>query len=264
MSEELFEQLARLRVPPSAQPWPSAGISLDLASALVPGLLDDPWRFLATRGARMRVLGGSLPGEERVFCTADRGPQWFARGHTLYWMTAEDGVGELRTALAELCPRWGHMQGHAGIFVSPAAACSAWHFDALDNVSIQLTGTKRWRLSDSPRVEYPTGNYGVGEAVPTSLAWCRRELETVACIEPRADVVLGPGDALFVPAGCWHEVSNLDEMSISLSFGMTSPSRSDVVVEAVRQLLDHSRYWRAPADRSPAELCAALREWLPR
>ena len=262
MNSGLIKQLVAVASARAERPWSSGRVDLGHARALVPGLVDDPWGFFAARGARLRVLGGSLPGEERVFCAPELGARWLERGHTLYWMTAEVGVPELRDALEGLGEEWGFTGGHAGIFVSPPRAVSTWHFDVLHNLNVQLQGCKRWRMGEHPRMNHPAGNYGIGEHVPPSLEYCREQLEALEGIEADAEIEISEGEVVHVPAGCWHEVHSAGAPSISLSLGMRSPSRKDVLVEVLRSVLDRSEFWREPTDRSPEALCEALREWL--
>ena len=75
-------------------------------------------------------------------------------------------------------------------------AGDAAHYDPVDNVVGQFCGSKRWRLW-RPASGEPTGT-------------------------PDYDVVVAPGDALFVPRGWWHRVDSLPcatgAVSVSLWF----------------------------------------------
>lgn len=80
-----------------------------------------------------------------------------------------------------------------------SSACIAWtstegfgvHWDDHDTIVVQLDGAKRWRI------------YGTTRPYPLY-----RDIEDPgeAPTEPVADLVLHPGDVLYVPRGAWHAV----------------------------------------------------------
>lgn len=88
------------------------------------------------------------------------------------------------------------------------------HWDDHDAFVIQVAGRKRWRLHGFTRraplqrdVELPEKPEG----------------------EPLEDFILEDGDALYVPRGCWHDVSAIGEQSLHLTIGFTRATGVDLV-----------------------------------
>ncbi len=126
------------------------------------------------------------------------------------------------------------------------------HWDDHDVVVVQLRGAKRWRL------------YGPTRTAPT---W--RDIETPAepTGEPIADLVLTPGDVLYLPRGWWHAVTaDQGTESLHLTFGLVAHTGADLLAWTVDQLraktalrLDVPRF--APQDDQAAYI-ADLRQAL--
>lgn len=102
-------------------------------------------------------------------------------------------------------------------WIGPAGARTGLHYDYLDNLAVQVIGSKRWWLARPGAVER------LGAVSDKYDAWAvlsRLDARTLAERDgPSGDfftVDLHPGDVLHVPAGWWHEVTNL---SASLLFG---------------------------------------------
>jgi hypothetical protein len=95
-------------------------------------------------------------------------------------------------------------------WVGPAGARTGAHFDHLDNVAVQILGTKRWLLARPGTVERMGAVSSKYDPWATLAA---TGLEALAAQSSTpgdfliADV--GPGDVLYLPAGWWHEVRNL-------------------------------------------------------
>ncbi|MBT2467071.1 cupin-like domain-containing protein [Streptomyces sp. ISL-66] len=96
------------------------------------------------------------------------------------------------------------------------------HWDDHDVVVVQVHGSKRWRL------------YGATREAPTF-----RDVETPEKPEgdPVADVVLAPGDVLYLPRGWWHAVTaDQGTESLHLTFGLVSHTGADLLHWVVDQL----------------------------
>mmetsp|Transcript_6758 Transcript_6758/g.25412 ORF Transcript_6758/g.25412 Transcript_6758/m.25412 type:complete len:477 (+) Transcript_6758:61-1491(+) len=84
-------------------------------------------------------------------------------------------------------------------------------------MSLQLSGTKRWRLSvmDERTAPFLAMIYKDGDVYERSEAW-----------QPQFNLTLKPGEALFFPPGFIHETLNLgeaDSCSASVTFQFTEP-----------------------------------------
>jgi len=106
------------------------------------------------------------------------------------------------------------------LWVSTAGTVSDLHFDLAHNLFVQLAGEKRVTLARR-RDSLFVGPRGPFASIPNGAAidpeqpdYERFPLARWARFE---SFVLGPGDALVIPAGVWHHVRSLSE-SISVNF----------------------------------------------
>jgi len=102
-------------------------------------------------------------------------------------------------------------------WIGPARARTGLHCDRLDNVAMLVAGRKRFHLAPPHALRVPGDLSDKHDRWATLARIPFRELaargEGPAALQA---VDLLPGDALYVPAGWWHEVVNL-EASILLS-----------------------------------------------
>jgi ribosomal protein L16 Arg81 hydroxylase/predicted enzyme related to lactoylglutathione lyase len=146
------------------------------------------------------------------------------------------------------------------------------HFDAQVVTTLQIGGSKRWRVSPTPGVPFPTANAFLDQAgtiryngrAPGSLApWERPEVDRAAFVE----VVLRPGDVLCLPAGTWHEAKAVGGSSLALNFSFAPVDVAALLVDLVQPDLNAHHDWRSglaggePLDqlaRRAEELAGAL------
>lgn len=134
-----------------------------------------------------------------------------------FYMVANNRVLE-RTALrallddvtlpAELLEGNG-ASGGAALWLGPAGTVTPLHHDTSNILFCQVRGRKRYRLiapHEHAPLEHAHAMYAVADADAVAAAG--------ALVK---DVVLAPGEALFIPVGHWHEVCALDA-SISIAF----------------------------------------------
>ncbi|WP_394825918.1 JmjC domain-containing protein [Pendulispora albinea] len=160
-------------------------------------------------------------------------------------------------------------------FCNRAHARTLVHFDSMDNVIVQLTGSKTWRLGPNTFAPAPLRNW-------TPLDPVAPEMRPYAPGAPPKDVdttvsyTMEPGALLHVPRGYWHETVS-EEESVSVHVVVTPPIWLDVVVRALIGELARDERWRRsdygiglddPSSRERAgELLASLREkvaqWVP-
>ncbi|WP_328764274.1 JmjC domain-containing protein [Streptomyces sp. NBC_00272] len=96
------------------------------------------------------------------------------------------------------------------------------HWDDHDVVVVQVHGSKRWRLYGSTR-EAPTFRDVESPERPGG--------------DPVADIVLAPGDVLYLPRGWWHAVTaDQGTESLHLTFGMVPHTGADLMLWVVDQL----------------------------
>lgn len=107
------------------------------------------------------------------------------------------------------------MANHTHLWFGPSGSITPLHHDTMNLILTQLYGRKRIWLIPSYQLPRVYNNVGVFSPVDVeNLDYIRFPLlRDVKIIE----VVLEPGEALFIPVGWWHQVRSLD-ISISVSF----------------------------------------------
>ena len=105
------------------------------------------------------------------------------------------------------------------IFWSQAGAAAPVHHDEIDVIVLQITGSKRWFISQEPAT-LPNTWKGIGEGPPPLGRYSTYDVE--------------PGDLLYVPRGTAHTVQSTSE-SIHLSIGFVPVT----VRDSLNAVLDH-------------------------
>ncbi|MAP48565.1 MAG: hypothetical protein CMH90_03695 [Oceanicaulis sp.] len=97
------------------------------------------------------------------------------------------------------------------------------HYDNHDVLVLQVEGRKRWRLYDAP--------------VGTPYRGERFTPGRFAQTEPRQELVLEPGDVLYVPRGLMHDAVNEgdDQASLHITTGLLAKTWADFLLEAVSE-----------------------------
>ena len=121
------------------------------------------------------------------------------------------------------CCSVGSLQ-HVNAWLGPAGTVTPLHFDSYDNVLTQACGYKRVRLypaSQTPNL-YVKAAGGDGLDAQGNVSAVDIEAPDLARFPDFAkaegcEAVIGPGDGLFIPAGCWHHVRSLST-AFSVSF----------------------------------------------
>lgn len=106
------------------------------------------------------------------------------------------------------------------IFASPVGGKTECHFDSNENFTIQLRGSKRWRMAPNSSVQDPVDRFTVSQHKSPIMALCyEEEFRSEPPLFEVADLV--PGSMLYVPRGYWHDVEAIDtsrsEASLSLN-----------------------------------------------
>lgn len=99
-------------------------------------------------------------------------------------------------------------------WMGPRGTITPFHHDLTNNLLVQIAGTKRVKLvsaAETPRMRNDRHCFSAwrGEDLPAGPGTAERP--------PVSEVLLQPGEALFLPIGCWHHVEALTP-TIGLSF----------------------------------------------
>lgn len=182
----------------------------------------------------------------------------FDRGVSLCLGGVHMVLPEVRAALDALVSTVGLSIGAAqcNAYVSPAGEGVPWHFDDREVLAVQLQGSKRWTLAPNREVLYPTMNFVLATGGPDpGDDLTRYGPARFAGPSPRDEHVhdMTPGAALFMPRGTWHRTAAA-EPSLSLTFGLFTPTALDILLEQTRAwCLPDARYRQPLALGSPAQ-----------
>jgi ribosomal protein L16 Arg81 hydroxylase len=182
----------------------------------------------------------------------------FRLGATLTWNSVEHILPAVRQLLYPFAREFA-ARADAVLFVTPAGHDGFDpHHDSTDSFVVQLAGTKRWRVWNTPRPRLGLAGPDPAEGLG----------------EPGLVQTLHPGDVLYVPHGTPHAAAAQDSISVHLSIGLEARPWRDHLRAVVDRLLADDEYREVPglaaghdearAARQLAGLIGALREQLGR
>jgi hypothetical protein len=178
----------------------------------------------------------------------------YERGKTVALMTMQ----QRWLPIAFLCRKlesFFHCPVHANLYLTPASAQGFdAHFDTHEVLVLQLEGHKHWRLYDPIR-KLPL----VGERFTTP----REQLG------PAREILLGPGDLLYIPRGHVHEAFTSEGASMHLTVGINVFRWADLLHEAVDAVARRHERFRESVPpgllcggEGPADVAERFRELL--
>jgi hypothetical protein len=162
-----------------------------------------------------RIVGGSV---QDGFIDGAKVRRWLDRGATLMLANLHEWHAPSQRLCRNLAERLS-TKASASIFYTPAGHQGLnVHRDDCHVLVIQLTGTKRWSLYDTPK---DPEDWTPGPVTPGSLT-------RPTPLELRA------GQALYVPEGQAHAAQSLEEPSMHLSITLREPRLRELVSLAVK------------------------------
>ncbi|WP_406014953.1 cupin domain-containing protein [Streptomyces sp. NBC_00984] len=200
---------------------------------------DDLNRIIATQRLEPPRLRLSLDGEMvplhryAIPTTNRRAVSWSRIQPAEFHAQLRDGASLVLDSVEKIHPAVGAAAEGLERFLGTSVQANAYaswtdregfglHWDDHDVVVVQVHGSKRWRL------------YGSTREAPTF-----RDVESPETPEgdPVADIVLSPGDVLYLPRGWWHAVTaDQGTESLHLTFGMVPHTGADLMIWVVDQL----------------------------
>ena len=201
-------------------------------------------------------IGDDNEEKKMEFIEARPGEVWknFREGCTIRLLCPHQYADSVQALLSLLELEWGCMVG-ANAYLTPPDASQGFapHYDDIEAFCLQLSGRKRWKV-------YPPFP---GEKLPrvSSRDYTEEDLKEV---EPIMDVVLSPGDMLYMPRGWIHQACTLEGYGKSKDEGHSlhltvSAMQQWAWVDLLEVLLPEALTAAANSETS-----AALREGLPR
>lgn len=190
--------------------------------------VDDLLSFSSLSTERVSVVSGGSSTASEAFAFPSglvdvaRLYQRFQEGGTVIINQVEAHHGPLaklcRSLEAEMSTRL-----QANCYLTPAGAKGfRSHYDSHDVLALQVSGSKQWRLFDTP-VELPhRGQHFAPEDVRDAA--CSQEFE------------LHPGDMCYLPRGVMHEAVANDEQSLHITLGILHTTWAELMIEAVARV----------------------------
>lgn len=267
-----------------------AGLSLESLLEATPTEQVHCW--LPTRDAQTTALQSFQVDEPRHAMSVHRaGGSLYFRApdelseHLIPSLTAELGMGHgafYRGTSADDKPN-GDIRGEIETFVSRKGHLTDWHFDFMENFTLQLSGTKTWKFkyANAPHpVRGCTPHFAESSVVeqqikvhrltkpdfefappPHSVASDGRQDEASSSQAPEeyVEIKLEAGSFMYFPEGIWHRVECAEEgqgplqghSCISINLSLFSAPWADTAADAVRQLLLRDDAWRSGMSKLP-------------
>ena len=151
----------------------------------------------------------------------------FAAGATIVLQGLHRSWPPLRAFTRRLVAELGH-PAQVNAYITPESARGFDpHYDVHDVFVLQVSGEKHWSVH-APVREHPRPDE----------PWSQRRaaVESRAREKPVIDVVLRPGDALYLPSGWLHSAVARSGTSIHLTVGVAALTGADVVRELAAEI----------------------------
>ena len=147
-------------------------------------------------------------------------------------------------------------RGEVEVFAGTLNHFTNWHTDFQDNFTLQLSGSKKWRLKQGI-VKHPlrgcTPHYSAPDAVESQIkasrltcpnfqfGWPENETLNNSIGEVK-EIIMKPGDMLYFPAGMWHSVETLEE-GISINISLMATTYASLVSSSLQHVLLKHEGW---------------------
>jgi Uncharacterized conserved protein len=203
-------------------------------------------RLIVAKGDTWKLRHGPLP---RQALPAVKQPRWtlLVQGLDLHVAEAHEMLSRFRfvpqARLDDLMISWASEGGGVGA-----------HMDNYDVFLIQVHGKRRWRIG-------PVADESLVPGMPLKL---------LANFEPTEDVVLEPGDMLYLPPRWGHDGIAVDGECMTCSVGFRVPCEHELARELLQrlpELMDEEEKGRLyrdpkqPATATPGQIPPALSDF---
>ncbi|GAA3032396.1 cupin-like domain-containing protein [Actinokineospora globicatena] len=116
----------------------------------------------------------------------------------------------------------------ANLWISHKGVFTQSHFDELENFNIALQGRKRFVLAPPGFWEYYPRSVRQGfgdksQAFDFDNVDAKKFPRLVAKLAERRELILEPGQMLYLPLGWWHQAESLEDMNINMNFWLKDP-----------------------------------------
>ena len=162
--------------------------------------------------------------------SGDQSEKCFEDGYTICASQLEIGHLGLRKYIQTLEGSLPGATFHFNGYLSPGGKGFGIHFDNHSVWILQIAGAKRWFFGDEPAVRYPITNcvYPIHRPY-IKFPWYMIQRPDEARLN---EVVLEPGDVLYLPAGVWHK-TQANGYSLSLTLAQEAIRTTQFLSETV-------------------------------
>ncbi len=207
-------------------------------------------RGLARTSLRMVKAGAAVRGQTaKNPLDSEAIREQFAAGATLVLQS----LHRIHPPLVRFCRRLAIDLGHrtqCNAYITPPGSQGfAAHYDTHDVFVLQVEGHKRWNVY-APVFALPL------KSQPSRLL--TDEPLVPADASPLLSVVLGPGDAMYLPRGFIHAAETTDDRSIHLTVGVMATTAYDVLRDVVALAADEPQFRQALPLGSPEQQLASV------
>ena len=194
--------------------------------------------------AELRVVRESVPIPTNIYVRQGRVDsaalsKLLDQGVSLVFNMLHEHVPALRRLCKNVARDTLEQIGAAAIVTSGRGGAAECHYDPQDLIILQIAGTKRWQVFNSPIVNPVSGSAARSPEGP-----------------PIFDQVLQPGDLLFLPAKYWHHCENGPHRSLHVSILFTPLNGRHLMNELVSQLSSDETFSRPLTRHSRPEALA--------
>jgi ribosomal protein L16 Arg81 hydroxylase len=175
-----------------------------------------------TRGGGAGAGVTDQAADDRILTELGGGSTLVLQGLHRTWPPLVDFATDLATEL-------GHPVQVNAYITPPENRGFAAHYDVHDVFVLQVAGHKRWHVHE-PVVRNPLPDQPWQQH--------RAAVASRAAEQPLIDVVLEPGDSLYLPRGYLHSADALGEISIHLTVGIHPVTRHHLVQQLIARARD--------------------------
>jgi hypothetical protein len=118
----------------------------------------------------------------------------------------------------------------ANLWISHKGVFTQNHFDEWENFNVALEGRKRFVMAPPGVRDYyprslPRGFGDKSQVFDLDDVDEQRFPRLLPRLEERREVILEPGQILYLPLGWWHQAESLEDVNVNMNFWMRAPKK---------------------------------------
>jgi 50S ribosomal protein L16 3-hydroxylase len=206
-----------------------------------------PDDLLAAHRADVTAWFQSTNGEHTTAQVSPRAARHLLAGGLTVYLRDAEPLQPLTAAIADALLVPVENIG-CSVFCNQPGATTEMHFDGVDTITVQISGSKTWRIARNDHAPNPTSTWIPGEVAPSvELAQYARMPMPTAMPDDVSTFTLVPGSMLYIPRGYWHETES-EEASVSLHAHYLTTPWLELVLDTLRARLLREASMRTSVD----------------